>query len=283
MIYFHVGVAKAGSTTLQRHYFNRINFYFGNYSDFYKKKNFKDIYVENIIENIRFNKKIIDENYLKEIDQCFISDEGISNGSDNEIRNNLSRLNSLFKKEKKILIIIREQKSLFISKYYQAIKKENISIAEFAKKYLENKDYEMTFNYYKLYKLYEGYFGKNNVCLIPFELFIQNRQVFLNKLLKFLNLSNIEIFNNIDSDQIDIERLYHTHNPYKKFTNLFSKKFKNYVRSYIDKKFLYKILTINRKNNLNSQISKQISLISSISNEKLSLELDLDLKKFGYD
>ncbi len=285
MRYFHIGLAKAGSTLIQRNILPNLSSlkYVGNFSDTNKIKNYSDDYYNSLINHIRFNKSLKNESYIKNLDNFFLSEEGISNGSNQQIINSALRIKKIYPKNNKFLIIIREQKSLLISKYFQYIKKNKIEPNLFIKRYTENNNNSMTINFDEIFNLYSDIFGKNNITIIPYELLLKNKSYFIDEISKFCSHKISKNYSFEDKKINDKQRLMHTYNPYSKYTKFLNSNVKKFLLNKISPKLIYTMMTYNRENIFDKTSIALITRQSKESNSKILKYCNFDLKKFNYD
>lgn len=285
MRYFHIGLAKAGSTLIQRKILPELSSlkYVGNFSDIHKKKNYFNNHYLSLINYIRFDQSLENNNFIKNLDNFFISEEGISNGSNQQIIDNALRIKKIYPKNNKFLLVIREQKSLLISKYYQYIKKNKIKPNQFIKKYIDDDKYTMTFNFDEIFNLYSDIFGKNNITILPYELLLRNESEFIEQISMFCSDKILKNYSSIDKKISDKQRLIHTFNPYAKYTKFINSNLKKFLINKISPKLIYKLMTYNRKNIFDSTSIDFIIKKSRISNSKILKYCNFDLRKFDYE
>jgi hypothetical protein len=100
------------------------------------------------------------------------------------------RIHDIFP-EGKVFIVIREQKSMLLSSYRQhlmmggTLSINDFIVIEKTPRSLKHSCCVDFFYYDKIIDYYRNVFGRDNVLVLPFELFKQNKQIFCEKLLSF--------------------------------------------------------------------------------------------------
>lgn len=216
-ILIHIGYHKTGSTWLQKELFTSENNVFeplstkssgqSSLTKFFITSNdgyllspyeFNSDTIRKEINSILKLKNNLFKTQIPVLSSERLSGNPHSGGFDSKII--LSRIKNIFPKAK-IFIVIREQKSYILSNYFQYIDKGGmLSI----KKYLNQKyDAKIPFfspyhlDYFLLVKEYIKQFGKENVLVLPYEMFNTKPSLFITFLTNFINKKiniNKEIF-----------------------------------------------------------------------------------------
>jgi hypothetical protein len=198
----------------------------------------------------------------------------------------------------KVLILIREQKSFLLSYYFQYLA---IGGTFSIKKYLTRPyDGKIPFfsphhiNYYPLINEYRHLFGKDNVLIIPYELFCSEPGLFLSKLEGFLDIHidvELETFSERINKKENLFLMYHLRclNGFRKSSSVNNYSFlKNkYAKRTVDMLiragyFLPDIWDEKIKEYLYSQIAKFIGSRYVDSNKMVAQLIDIDLSQYGY-
>ena len=311
----HIGYHKTGTTWLQKELFISTNEVFeplsindkgrSSLSLFFIKD--KDNYPLSFFQS---NSNIIKQELLKVLkekqeiskDKCFVmSAERLSGiphvggGFDGEIIAN--RLHNIFP-EAKILIGIREQKSFLRSIYFQYL--STGGVLNYKNYFDRNYDTVPSFThnhieYNLLVKKYQALFGKENVLVLPYELFKSKPLEYIKKLENLIERKihiKKEKFNTYHNN-----KKYHFVLYYFRFFNFFKNKnsinnfsvLSNKYTGYIVLKmqnFLGFCFPENWNKKIQDKIKKHIdekySERYTESNKKLSELIGIDLKKYGY-
>ena len=189
----HIGYVKTGSTWLQKHLLknNEIGF------TYIAERGFL---THNLIKpyELYYDSDVVREHVERRLENCrrlsnvpVISHERlagnpISGGYDNVLIAN--RLHELFPNAR-ILIVIREQRRMMLSIYKEYI---NGGGASSLKKFIFPPDgakiplfcFEF-FEFHKLIAYYQKLFSVKNVCVLPFELFSEDKERFCSKIIEF--------------------------------------------------------------------------------------------------
>ncbi len=201
----------------------------------------------------------------------------------------------------KILINIREQKSLILSNYFQYL---SIGGTDSLEKYLNTK-YDGKrpffspnhFDFLPLVKKYYNLFGKNNVLVLPYEKFKETPLSWMGELEKFLD---IKLLDKIDDETFNVfinKKNDHFVRYKMRLLNLFKRRssvnnyspFANkYTRS--TRELLINIINTAIPTELNDLLLKKQRLIISEwvgyrfvqSNQELGRLIRKDLSKYGY-
>jgi len=298
-IYIHIGYPKTASTTLQNHLF--LNLY-----------GFELIGQPLTIENKRMQKLIhtitdcekleyIEQEVKKELSvllatnktKLLISEESFSTGSSLSGRVDRSqiaiRLKSLFPNAK-IIVVLREQKSI-IKSYYKQKRKMfpdfELSFDHWFECNKKNMHIENVFQYFyyeKIIELYENFFGKNNIKILLFEEFKTEKKIFFYKLLDFCDVPELYINTILKEllDKHDNQTVTENFLKIQKFKNQYSF-FKNILPIFI-KKLIVKKAKSGKKLcvNMNNEQIQYVNNLYKLSNTNLSERYNLQLNKYGY-
>ena len=224
-IYIHIGCAKAGSTTLQKHLFDKhpeINnlgrYPIGNLGKDSSEVNSDCMYLKN--ENLRklyYNFVMLDgieyrysnniELYKKSIKPLLkyeqinlLSNESFTsvNFSYSDIKSKADRLKEVFPNAK-IIIILRNQFDMIKSKYRawpfdpRCIRiGQPVSLDDWIKIALEDNitKFFSPLKYYEIVDIYSELFGKNNVGLFLFEELAYSPKIFASKISAFMGIDS---------------------------------------------------------------------------------------------
>ena len=296
----HIGYPKTASTWFQREFFPRVEN--GLYIDRFLLLR-KHIIDPSPFEFDAFKtKKIICSNLPKN-KILLLSDEAFLGGNEYFVKEYALRLKNIFEKPK-ILIIIRNQKTILASKYSQYLK-ANGGTFRFKKYIYRENDFFRTDNilfdhlsllkYDKVISYYKGLFGNDNVIIILFEDFTSNPALFSQNLAKRLNF--VVNTNDISYSKRN-EGLRRGMVPIARFINRFTSKnrFEKHYFFHIPFWYYISIRVINRLNKLpifGKNIRPEMFLskadcnklydIFKESNRKLIEEHGLkDIEKYGY-
>jgi len=195
----HIGYHKAASSWLQSFLFN--NREIGFISPFLREEIGEMIIYPNGLEFSAglcasvFREKIeraIASNLVPVISYERLSGNPHSGGYDS--KEIADRLKQVFP-DAKILIIIREQMSMIVSTYKQYIIEGGVcGPARYLKPTVEGRGrlpfFSLNyFQYHRLIRYYIDLFGRNNVLVLPFELFRNNPDYFISKIAAFYSIS----------------------------------------------------------------------------------------------
>lgn len=230
----HVGLRKTGTTWLQNHLFGRDDTGFWSPSDFpdLQTRNGRDgslkaiqkAYTQPFYQDSR-GRFLPDEDFdLVEVTKQFqglsvpvglsavFSNERLggyplSNGID---RNQVcKRIKQVFPNAR-ILIVIREQRSMILSNYMQCLKHGGgYSIEQYINGKTDHSAPALTFHYFKydrLVRLYQSVFGSQRVLVLPFELFREAPQEYVARICQF---TGIETPNELSFADKSNERTYY--------------------------------------------------------------------------
>lgn len=192
-ILLHVGYHKTGTTWLQRFLFNNEQYGF-----------VSPMSIKDMMEKIIFpNELDFSADFCRtEIDQrlALIDSESVipvfsterfsghphSGGYDSKYL--ADRLHALFPKAR-VLICLREQKKVILSCYNQYIKKGGaISLSAYLRVFDRKRvplfDFQH-FMYHRLVRYYQTLYGKDNVLVLPYELFVQDGSTYVSRIIEF--------------------------------------------------------------------------------------------------
>ncbi|ACK72747.1 hypothetical protein PCC7424_4383 [Gloeothece citriformis PCC 7424] len=203
-VLIHLGIPKTASTWFQQQIFNNNNLGFTN---FIKTKNTpgdRDClkYFVNC-DDFSFFPEMVQKYYETKFSEIY--SRGLMPVLTNEllsmsIGGRLMHQKSVSKRiydtfpQAKIFFFIREQKSAILSIYKQLVKaRYNESLESFMNQAMDfEKRTIISINYYmydRLLECYQENFGRENVLVLPFELFIKNPKETLKKIINFSNAS----------------------------------------------------------------------------------------------
>lgn len=309
----HIGYHKTASTWLQRELFTSKNQIFEPFSK--KKSGISELGDYIIEKSITTNNcdHIVDKkiksvvvNILKEKEkhrekQFVLSDENLSGNpiiTDNRNKQIAVLLKQLFY-DAKILIVIREQKSIINSLYFQYLSRGGlVGIEQFLIGDSKKQIYKLNpshYNYDVVVSEYFNVFGKENVLVLPYEMLKDNPKYFISYIEKFLTIK-------IDYSEIVFSRF---HNKGKnffiehrlRFINRFTKSsyFNNYspLGTLPVKYFFTQVLRVASfllPNYLDELTKKRVDRIIKVwakdryknSNQRLNQMLEIDLEQYGY-
>jgi hypothetical protein len=194
----HIGYHKTGTTWLQRHVFSDQN------AGFYlmPRDDIKDHIVH--INALVFDPETCQETLAHHAQkaselglQLVVSQERLSGGlhaGAYDSKENADRLAEVYPSAK-ILIVIREQREMCISAYKQYLRNGgSYSLDEYlAPRRRERPGFNLGhFNYDRLIRYYISLFGKDNVCVLPFEMFRDAPSDFLAAILEFCDVEQAD-------------------------------------------------------------------------------------------
>ena len=312
-IVIHIGNHKTGSKTLQKHLFQNLK-----YRKFLGDPYMPGSDIEELFERIKYqdlvsyNTQRVKElfNNLKNSEMLdtknnpvLISDEslvtpcigGKMTADPGLIAN---RIKDLFG-DIKILYVIRSQITMLPSIYTQFVSPEFISQRDFEEKielHLKNQLNGMMhgLRYDKICNHYIKLFGKNNIKVIPFELWNNNPKEYYKEVCEFINepidnqlIDRILKFKEnqrADSQNILFRKYSLKYERYRKRYNV--KRVSNYlpfingenIKYLFDKLFFKK----NKKLFISKEIENVIYKFFGQSNHRLQVMFNLNLSKYGY-
>ena len=286
IIYFHIGYGKAGSTYLQ-------NLFFSN-------NKFNPIHLRNRARN----PLIINKNSIQKIKSSYIkkkinviSDETFTSPFSQKSLDIFKRLDysiKLLKKffDIKFIVVIRNQKNWYISRYSQNplkflyIDKKFYSYKNAIKKIFEPKNIKKiekirdNNNYYKMMMFLKKRVKKENFKFLVFEDLAKNEKFFLKELEIFLKKKNI--FNKgikkIDKNiKYETQKIKNYYLPKIKFNKFFFLVKNSGLILTIKIFFFNKFLLPNLNDN-----AYLIHKFYFSSNKKISILINKNLKKYNY-
>lgn len=319
-IFIHIGCAKAASTTLQKHLFdkhpqiNNLGSYptsnLGkdsqeiNYDCLYlKDEKVKKFYYNLVaLDGIEYrssgNLELYQESvkpYLQADAVNLFSSERFTSVlfSHDDIKSKAERLKEIFSNGK-IIMIIRNQFNMVVSQYRDRpfdprcvrIGKP-VSLDEWVRIALEDNltKYSSSLKYYEIANLYSDLFGKDNVGLFLFEELVNQPDLFADKISTFLGI-NSAYTKSVLNNQHENFSVSHRYNLYR---ILVRKKFLPHIESL---KFLPKAWRMGILNFLKEGKKKDYEIGSAMqtklhnyfveSNRKLEEEYGLNLSSYNY-
>lgn len=203
-MFIHIGLIKTATTTLQKHYFNKHEdiYYLGKPTDdtiLYEAVNhicradgmnydadFVKSQLEPILQAAKSSGKVIG-----------MSDEKFTMHHRADRKLIAERMRDSFGPNIKIVLTIRKQKSVLDSLYLLEQRNAEHSNAIVKPKIwlqhqIDNNGILQTLDYYSLYKLYASVFGKENIKILLFEKFLEDRSAFLKELSDFCGIDSQE-------------------------------------------------------------------------------------------
>jgi hypothetical protein len=199
-----------------------------------------------------------------------------------------------------ILIIIRNQKDIYLSNYIQYLKVGGVhSLTKYLNIKYDGKRPGFSPHYFDYLMLVEEYFklfGKDNVKVLPYEMFKKSPKLFFNQLGFFLNVSidpkissSTLKYHNVSNNKYLLYKLRWLNlldqktslNSHSILSNRFSKRIASFLRN------VYSIHITRKKNEkieekLNKEIEEFIGNRYYESNKKLSNKIDINLEEYGY-
>lgn len=320
-ILIHIGYHKTGSTWLQKEIFTTKNKKGGNENNLFIPLSLnpnhgqstlaesfikgEDGYLLNPFDtnedniNYLYNKIVSKD---KDQDQIYVmSNEKLSSSPHASGFNAsvlLHRLSNSFPKAK-ILIVIREQKSWILSNYFQYLTSGGTHSLE---KYLNTKfdGKRPGFSphhicYHHLIQAYQDRFNKENVLVLPYELFKSDKTAFFQNLSRFLNTkielnsNQFEVYRNTKKRHylnyklrsLNIFLRSSSLNNHSRFSN---KRPKNFVRWMLNKLDFF--ISDKKNEQIQQEMKNTIKDWTgdrfSESNKITSELIDIDLKEYGY-
>tara|TARA_R110002072_G_scaffold89232_4_gene199959 strand:+ start:86724 stop:87701 length:978 start_codon:yes stop_codon:yes gene_type:complete len=200
----------------------------------------------------------------------------------------------------KIFIVVREQKTLIQSCYYQYLKEGGTrSLAAYISQSRQRAYPAFSLNYFNFIPLidrYIGEFGRSSVLVLPWELFRYQPESFISRLLEFAELP-VNIQDLPFSESVNVKR-----NPWLmkrlRFLNLAHQMFRIEKSPFLGESFAYRTSSIALLKNAGSplrvstekeaelsQITKSVGDRYKEGNTRLQKEIlpEYDLRSFGYD
>lgn len=291
-IYFHIGVHKTGSSLLQQRIFPKMkDVYYIPRTDSSKLKkyiqyaddfNFDPLEGKAIFNNIK---------NIENHDSVLISDEefyGNPYWSNIDRKRNIDRIVAIFGLDVKLILFIRNQKSLINSLYNQYVKTGGM--ADFSS-FLNQKKFPLHVNtayfcFDKYIEYIETTVGKQNYKIILFEDFMKEKENTVNGLFQFLGNNEIQLHKS-DFKKTN-PSLKNNFIPLLRFFNKFTKSPKNpfhWLHYYVQVAFR-KLFSMLGKLPLKEK-KYQFTNLDTIeeikhSNRKLQTQFNLNLEKYNY-
>lgn len=292
-VFIHIGYPKTATTTLQNHLFSNLT-RFDLIGQPITKENEdvqKIIHTITDCETLDYNADDLRERIercVSDDKQLLISEESLSTGSSLSGRVSRSeiayRLKSLFPNAK-IIVILREQKSIIKSFYLQKKKIDKNFKVDFNDWFESNKNNQHKENvfqylyYEKLIELYDKLFGEENIKILLFEDFKYNLTPFVRELTDFLG-------EDFDSDKLGRKHdnktvtgatlmLRTMNEKYSFIKRLVPKRLKHFLKCKAQNGKVMKV-------ELNEQQIHYINSVYSDTNKVLSKRYGLNLKDYGY-
>lgn len=294
----HIGYHKTGTTWLQNHLFASDAF-----EQVFDKHEIRDLLVlpkpfdfnaEKIITS--YQSKLNDNAQIPVISSERLSGAPSSGGFDS--KEIADRLHQCFPKGK-VLIVIREQIDAIASSYLQHIRVGGTSAL---KNYLAppvkfqgvSPGFDLSFfDYLPLVKYYIELFGKDNVLVLPFELFKESPEDFCHKIFDF---SHSQELASLPYKQIKNESINHLSSKIvRQLNKVFAKSAFNPNALDLDQvrqKYIFGFLKLNKvlpkalvdkaKTRNQDKIKSMVAGEFSESNRELGKYVNLDLEKYGY-
>lgn len=187
----HIGFYKTGTTTLQKQVFPKLKktTFYGfkeSMNQFYDVMFLDDLYYDEQRHINYFNELSNEQAVLFSQEALSGFNYFIASTNRSLIANRLHKIGFT-----KIIITIRSQLTAIESIYREYIKMGGVlpfkKYFNDEKKIVEKHFSFNQFEYWKLTQLYCQLFGKENVCVLPLELFTQNKKVYLQKIETFLS------------------------------------------------------------------------------------------------
>ena len=310
----HIGFHKTGTTWLQKNLFTRNSDYFFPISDQLEGPSalaMKLIYDEDqyLLNSFCDNKNVIQQNLRQILKSDGYNPEKIAVISHERLSGNphssgfdgaviARRIKNNFPKAK-ILIGIREQSTWLLSNYFQYLKVGgNLSLSNYLNTKYDGKRPAFSqghLEYHYLIKDYQDRFSKENVLVVPYELFDSDHSLFLKLIGNFLHIDlsgaqlDFDQKENISSDYFlnyklrFLNRFRHSNslNNYSPYSTAISRKI-----VYHGKELLSTMISNNRDERTKEQLLQKITAWTkdrfAQSNKSTSELTGLDLEMFGY-
>jgi len=296
-LYVHIGLAKTGTTTLQKQIFPKLKTF-----DFYGDKDaitcFHDLM---FLDDLYYNEqKHIDFfNAACKSKPVLFSQEcltGVTHVLGFRYRSSVAR--RLHKIGfQKIIITIRNQNSVIESAYRQYIKGGGILTFQnfFNEKKFIGKPFDFNqFEYWKLIQFYSKLFGKENICVLPLELLVKNKKDYLKKIEIFLEGEfEASVYNSTPIDNKGMSNLsliimrilnHFTYSYYRPSTVIFKKISSHRVHKLLSKTIDPLVFKFSKKKKslLTEHNKKLIYQYYKDSNKQLNDYFNLNLQDYNY-
>ena len=303
---------KAASTFIQHNFAkNAVDVYFSTLTTQYISQYILAQFIDSIRYANHFNiihdSKRIDELYdyinnLKE-KNVVIAWEGLVGDPYNNFMNasGIKRILLSFFPSAKILLILREQKSLINSLHKQAIRDMHLvgSMSDFLSGNSHSPYdisrpswwYRVTINYKSLnyINLIKEYSEFNDLLVLPYEMLLEDKLNFFNKITKFTNIKFDTISNKPKNVAYNSVALFF----YKRLAFIVRKDYFYGKKTLKYRLFVIFINSVNKLTTISGRINKGrrhenlkffkgTNDVSSIINKELDKYVEFDLKKYGY-
>lgn len=311
----HIGFHKTGSTWLQNHLFHSDSNSFISLSSnsngpstlaekfIYDEQGYllspfetNEKNIHQSLNSILSEKSVQEQNSFYAISHERLSGNPHSSGFDASII--ARRLYEVFPKAK-ILIVIREQKSWILSNYFQYLAKGGThSLPKYLNTTYDGKRPGFSpchICYHHIISFYYKTFGKNNVLVLPFEMFRSEKVIFIEKIESFLNhkiqldKSDFNIYSNKKGNHFInywmrfLNKLFRSSslNNYSGFKNrqlqIFAYGTKEFLGLFVPN-FINKLIKRNLSRKIKHWSGNRFKESNKITNDLISS----DLKKYGY-
>ncbi|MGY6276087.1 hypothetical protein [Methylomonas sp. MgM2] len=300
-VLLHVGYQKTGSTWLQRNVFNNEGLGFGSKICHENHEVYHDIVLSN---EFTFDPKMVREKYSHYIDESLkkglvpvISHESFAGDFVNgryygkEVANRLK----LTFPNSKVLITIREQRSLILSAYLYYLFQDGVErIEHFIGVGKESPGFVPIcraeyIEYHHLYRIYCDLFGKENVLVLPFEKLKIDNNLFCNDILQHCNIKRACSINTEPANAnlpvgVLLFKRYLNHiariGSYNRPPSIMLKIARKIIKGM--ECFVPEFVNSYFKANLNAYINDYFQQKFVESNRELENSIGVDLKVYGY-
>lgn len=312
-ILIHIGYQKTGSTWLQKELFIADNEVFEPLSHYpngpstlswsfikgedkyallpfqMNEKRIKEVFTE----IIKYKKDKLHKTFVMSCEDL----SGKTDGGGFYSKDVAHRLHNVFPNSK-ILIVIREQESFLLSNYFQYLSMGGLFSL---KKYL-NLSFDTIphfnphfINYNHLVREYYNLFGKQNVLVLPYEMFKSSPKTFVNKLAQFIDKpilveeKRFKTFHNQRKGHavmyyfrwLNHFRKYYSMNNYSEWSNKYTRLIANKAIQVLIK-ITPDFINNQIKNYLKKYIKDWTSNRYEEANQELSELIGIDLSEYGY-
>ena len=306
-ILFHIGYHKTGTSWLQKEFFENPVTEINSLAKYNERPKWvtefvKPFYLYDENKVIGYVNQSYKKNKLNVFSLERLSGYPSTGGYDSlEIA---YRLKSLFPNAK-VLIVVREQKSMIRSHYIEYLKANGAEKLEelFTPKrfyLIRNPTFNLEFfNYNHLINKYDELFSKDNVLVLPFELMKDRPDLFIDRIFNFCQIKDYEKI----IKQLPLQEKVNQQIPLKKaylnrtFSRLFGSN--NSLITLTDNKYLkflfnklYRNLPIDFDDKLNSEIDNMLEKYipaeyfkksNNILERRINHHSSIDLKQLGYE
>tara|TARA_B100000965_G_scaffold366492_1_gene351740 strand:- start:1861 stop:2766 length:906 start_codon:yes stop_codon:yes gene_type:complete len=298
----HIGSRRSLSTWLQNNIFNKEDFfiikniqnksritkYFFNYDKIYNSLDDVKKDIETEIDTAKSQNKIpVITNEALEGDEL--------NGNNASLIADFLKVIS--KENTKVLYIIRNQNYKILSLYKKYIAKGGFCSLKTFMKSSENLNsrYPYAFKkeslkYDKIVDYYSKLFGKENLLVLPYEMFVKTPDIFMEKILGLINKKEITFYN--VNKKVNVQHFWINLHFYRVFNlilgnpttfeGIIIQKLRNYSRSLCLR--IFKIQFLNRYFNEKylRMINLELNDYYNSSNEKTSKLININLNDYDY-